>query len=82
MCFSLVWIEQILIWAVIVIAVVAILKLLIPFILSQLGASGSVIMAAINIVVWAFVAIIVIYICFALIGCLLSSGHLAFPSPR
>ena len=69
-CFSLAWIEQILVWLVIVCAIVGILRLVLPFILNQLGVGGGVIMAAINIVIWAVVAIAVIYACFMLISCL------------
>jgi hypothetical protein len=70
MCFSLSWLEQLLVWIVIICAIVAIIRLLLPFVLSQLGAGGSVIIAALNIVLWAVVAIFVIYICFDLISCL------------
>jgi len=69
-CFSLQWLEQLLIWLVIVCAVVGILRLLVPFILAQLGAGGSIIMAAINIVMWAVICIFVIMVCFSLIQCL------------
>ena len=72
MCFSLAWIEQILIWAVVVVAVVAIIKILIALVLPQLGWAGSVIMQGLNIVMWAVVAIFVIVICFDLIGCLIT----------
>jgi hypothetical protein len=72
MCFSLAWIEQILIWAVIVVAVVAIIKILIALVLPQLGWAGSIIMQVLNIVMWAVIAIFVIVICFDLIGCLIS----------
>lgn len=77
MCFSLAWFEQLLVWLVIVCAVIAILKILPPYVLSQLGdldGGVSVVMAVIRIVVWAIVAIFVIYICFALISCLMSYG--------
>ena len=70
MCFSLGWLEQLLVWIVIVCAVVGILKLLLPFVLTQLGVGGGIIVAAINIVIWAVIAIFVIYICFDLIECL------------
>ena len=70
MCFSLGWLEQLLVWIVIVCAVVGILKLLLPFVLTQLGVGGGIIVAAINIVIWAVIAIFVIYICFDLISCL------------
>lgn len=78
-CFSLLWLEQILIWFVVVCAVVGILKLLVPFILAQLGAGGDIIMKAINIVMWAIICIFVIYVCFALIECLIGGGGLMLP---
>jgi hypothetical protein len=78
-CFSLNWIEQILIWLVIVCAVVGILRLVIPFVLAQLGAAGGIIMAVLNILMWAVICIFVIYFCFAVISCLLGSGGLALP---
>ena len=70
MCFSLGWLEQLLVWIVIVCAVVGILKLLLPFVLTQLGVGGGIIVAAINIVIWAVIAIFVIYTLFDLISCL------------
>lgn len=79
MCFSISWIEQLLVWLVIVCAIVAILKLLLPWLAGQLGGAGSVIMGAINIVLWAVIAIFVIYFCFALIQCLGAGGLPLFP---
>jgi len=73
-CFSLGWVEHILIQIIVIIAVVAIIRLLIPFVLRALGVAGSVVVQAINIVLWAVVAIFVIIICFDLIECLLGSG--------
>ncbi len=78
-CFSMAWLEQLLVWLVIVCAVVAILRLLLPFILGQLGAGGTIIMQAINIVIWAIVLIFVIYVCFALISCLGGVSMPLFP---
>jgi uncharacterized BrkB/YihY/UPF0761 family membrane protein len=78
MCFSVEWIEQLLVWAVIIIAIISILKLLVPWILGQLGAGGGIIAQVINILFWAIICIFVIYICFAVIACLLSAGgHLS-----
>lgn len=79
MCFSLGWVEQLLVWIVIVVAIVGIMRLLLPWIAGQLGAAGSIIMGSINIVLWAFIAICVIYFCFALIGCLGAGGFPLFP---
>jgi hypothetical protein len=73
-CISLGFLQQLLIWLVIIIAVVALLKLLIPWVISQLGFDGGIILRAIDIVVWALIAIVVIYFVFALISCLLGMG--------
>lgn len=70
MCFSLPWLQQLLINLVIICAVVAIIRLLVPFVVGVLGSAGGVIGQAINIVLWAVIAIFVIYICFGLISCL------------
>jgi hypothetical protein len=74
MCFTLGFLEQLLVWLVIVCAIVAILRLLLPWVAGQLGAAGGIVLAVINIVLWAVVAIYVIYFCFMLIECLAGSG--------
>ena len=82
-CFSIQWVEQLLIWLVIFGAVFAILNLLVPFVLSGIGAplSGavSVIVSVLRIVFWAAVVIAVIIICFDLISCLIGHGGLSLP---
>lgn len=81
MCFSLAWLENLLIWIVIVAAVIGILKLLIPWVFSFLGVSTGPLLQIISIVVYAIIAIFVIYVAFALISCLVGGGfHL--PSLR
>ena len=75
MCFSLGAIEMLLIWLVIVCAVIAVIKLLlIPLVLSPMGAPGNIIIQIVNIIVWVVVAIFCIYIIFDLLACLLSGG--------
>jgi len=77
MCFSLEWVEQLLIWLIIVGAIVALLKLLVPMILRNLGWAGATIMQAINIVMWAVICIFLVYFIFDLIACL--GGGLRLP---
>lgn len=80
MCFSLVWAEQLCIYLVVAIAVIAIIKLLLPWAFAQLGGGdGGIIVAIIRIVLWAVVAVFVIYLVFALLGCLTGGGPLLFP---
>jgi ABC-type multidrug transport system fused ATPase/permease subunit len=82
MCFSLAWLQQLLIWAVIVGAIIAILQLFVPWVLSQVGDLGGavgVILQVIRIIVWAVIVIFVIYFVFDLISCLTSSGALRLP---
>jgi hypothetical protein len=79
MCFSMAWIEQLCIWLIMVIAVVAIIRLLVPFLTGMIGI--PIVAQIINIVLWAVVAIMCVYIIFALIGCLLGGGGIFhFPS--
>src|SRR5258708_23400847 len=80
-CFTLGWIEQILIWLIVLGAVVALIKLVLPLVLSNLGVVGSTIVVALNIVLWAIVAIALVIFIFALIGCLVGTVALSFPPP-
>lgn len=61
-------------------AIVAILRLIVPWVLSQLGIPdvGQVI----NIILWAVIAIMVIYIVFALLSCLAGGGFPLLPHGR
>lgn len=84
MCFPLDFIKTLLILAVVVVAIVAILNLLVPFILTKLGVAlgegWAVVVGAFRILLWAIIAIAAILICFQIIACLLSfSGGLHFP---
>lgn len=72
-CFSLQWLEQLFIYCIVIGAVIAIIRVLLPLVFAQFGGGGAL-AQIINIVLYAFVAIIVVYIAFALISCLLGSG--------
>jgi len=72
-CISLYIIENFLIWLVIIVALVAILKLFLPWLLAQLGIDGSIIIRVMNIVVWAIVVIFCIIVVFDLVACLVGS---------
>jgi hypothetical protein len=75
-CLSLAFLEQLLVWLVLASAIIACLKLLIPWITSiTFPIVGQVLM----IILWAVVAIIAIYIVFALLGCLVGGIHLPLP---
>ncbi len=82
MCFSMEFIKQILIWAVILIAVFAIIKVVVPMVAAQLGGPGSAIVQIINIVLWAVLAIIVVIFAFEMIACLLGMGGGGLALPR
>lgn len=76
-CFGLQWLEQLFIYIIVVCAIIAIIKLLLPLVFAQLGGPGSVLVQIINIVLWAVIACFVVYIAFALISCLLGGGGLS-----
>lgn len=80
MCFTLAWLEQMLILAVVVIAVVLMLQALVPYIVRKLGAvvegeGWGVILTCVRIFLWAIIAICVVIFVFMLISCLLSMVH-------
>jgi hypothetical protein len=77
MCFSLGWLEQVLVWLVIVAAIIMVLKLIVPWVASQLGV--PIIAQVLNIILWAVIVIFVIYFCFALMSCLGGGGMPLFP---
>ena len=78
-CFSLAWLEQLCVWIIIVSAVIAVIRLLLPWLTNMIGI--PIVVQIINIVLWAVVAIMAVYIIFALLSCLLGGGGLLhFPS--
>ena len=70
-CFTLAWLEQVLIYCVVVGAVYSILKLVIPL---ATGSLPPIIGQIINIILWAIICILIIYVVFALLSCLFSLG--------
>lgn len=75
MCWSLGWIEDTLIWLVVVGAVVAIIRLFLPPILANFGAAGATATQIFNVILWAVVIIAVIVFAFELLSCLGSGAH-------
>jgi len=72
-CFSLAWVEQLLIWLVIACVVIGIVKVLIPMLLSWFGSppGGGAVMTILGYVLWGVVAIFVIVFVFELVSCAL-----------
>lgn len=70
MCFSLGWLESLLIRLVEIGAIIAILRLFVPWVLSQFGVAGGMIAQIINIVLWAIICIFCIIVVFDLLSCL------------
>ncbi len=69
MCFSLAWLIQVLVWLVVICAVVAIFRLVLPIVLGWLGVAGGVVMQVLNIILIAFVIIVMLYFAYDLISC-------------
>lgn len=74
MCFSLEWFKDLLIWLVIVGTIIALLRLLLPWVLGMFGVAGDVLMRAINIAIACVLAIAVIILVFDLIECVIGHG--------
>jgi hypothetical protein len=72
MCFSLFWFEHLLIQLIVLCTVIALVRLLlVPFVLTPMGANGALLIRAVNIVVWCVVAIFVVIVVFDLVRCMM-----------
>ena len=83
MCFSLAWLLQLCVWIIIVIALISIIRIVVPWLMSWAGMPAPVV-GIINIIIWAIVAIFAIYIIFDLLSCLFGGGFglPSLPHPR
>jgi len=70
-CFTLGFLEQLIVWLIIVGAIVACIRLLVPWIE---GLVTPIIGQIIMIILWAIVAIMVVYLIFGLLACLVGAG--------
>lgn len=75
MCFSLDAIEHLLIVAVIIVAIILIVKIFAGTILSKLGEGGAVAIQVLNVILWAAIIIAIIIFVFMLLSCLIGYGH-------
>lgn len=80
MCFSVAFFFLLCIWLVVVGALYAIIKLVIPAVLANFGGPGSLLAQVINIVLWAVLLILVLYLIWDLVECLL--GAVSLPRLR
>jgi hypothetical protein len=79
MCFSIQAIGTVLIWAIVIGAVLAILKLIVAFVLPKIGIPIAAEVVGLftqilTILIWAFILIFVVVIVFDIIACLLAQG--------
>ena len=79
-CFNLGFAEAMLIWIVVIVGIYLFIELLLPL-LGTVPRIGGFLVAALRILLWVIIAIIVIKLVFALLGCLLGSGP-PFRLPR
>lgn len=69
MCFSVLWMVQLLVELVIIAGVVAIAMLLLPILLSWLGVAGNLVMQVIRIIVAVIVIIAIIWFVYDIWTC-------------
>ena len=71
-CFTLGFLEQLIVWLIIIGAIIACIQLLVPWLETLIGfpVIGKIIM----IILWAIVAIMVVYLIFGLLSCLVGAG--------
>ena len=79
MCFSIAFFFQLMIWLVIVGAIYAVIRLLLPAVLANFGGPGTLLAQVVNIIMWAILLIIVLYLIWDLVECLIGGGGLHLP---
>ncbi len=82
MCFSIAFLFQLLIWLVVLGALYAILKLVVPAVMANFGGPGTLLAQVINIVLYAVMLVLVLYLIWDLVECLVGSGGLSRPRLR
>lgn len=82
MCMSVGFFFALMIWLVVVVALYALIRLVIPAVLANFGGPGTLLAQAINIFVWAIGMILVLYLIWDLVECLVGPGGLRPPSLR
>lgn len=80
-CFTLGYLQALIIQCIILAALIACIQLLIPWLGSL---TWPIIAQIVTIILWAIVAIIVVYIIFSLLSCLVGGGGFSgvFPKPH
>lgn len=74
MCFTLGWLEQLLVWIVVIAVVVGVLQLLIPWVFSLVGVPLGPLPMIVRYIVLGVIAIAVIYFVFGLLECVVGGG--------
>jgi hypothetical protein len=69
MCFSAAWFVNLLVWLIVICAVVAIFRLVLPTVLGWLGVAGTLVMQVLNIILIAFVLIVLAWFCYDILTC-------------
>ena len=69
MCFSAAWFVNLIVWLIVVCAIVAIGRIVLPIVLGWLGVAGGLVMQIINIVLIAIVLIVLVWFAYDLLTC-------------
>ena len=78
MCFTLGWLENLLILVVVIAVVIGVLQLLVPWVFSMVGVSLGPVPQIVRMIVIAIIVIAVIIFVFDLLSCVMGSGGLGF----
>ncbi len=69
MCFSLLWLFQLLVWLVVIGALVAVIRLVLPWALSFFGEVSGLVVGVLKIIIGAVILIAVIWLIYDVITC-------------
>lgn len=81
MCLTAAYLFTLFIWLVVVGAIYAIIRLVVPAVLANFGGPGTLLARVISIILWAILLIAVLYIIWGLVECLIGAGGIGLPHP-
>lgn len=73
-CWTIGFLEDLIIRIIILAAIIAIIKVIVPWVLSLIGGVGAPVVQIVYIILWAIVAIWCVIIVFELLQCLAGAG--------
>lgn len=73
MCFSALWFAHLVIMLIVIVGCIMIVRIVIPWLLSKIGADAGIFMSVFNVIVWMVVCIMAVWLLYDFFTCAIGS---------